>query len=66
MKTLVIGASIKPERYSNKAINSLLAHGHEVVAIGAKSGKVNSVAFNKELVPFTAIDTVTLYINRTI
>jgi predicted CoA-binding protein len=66
MKTLVIGASIKPERYSNKAINSLLAHGHEVVAIGAKSGKVNSVAFNKELVPFTAIDTVTLYINPTI
>ena len=43
-----------------------MAHGHEVVAIGAKSGEVNGIAFSKEHVAFTNIDTVTLYINPTI
>ncbi len=33
-KTLVIGASENPGRYSYKAITALVSHGHEVVAIG--------------------------------
>lgn len=61
-KTLVIGASTNPDRYSNKAINMLLDHEHEVVAIGNGSGAVGSVSFGKELQPFEAVDTVTLYI----
>ena len=36
MKTLVLGASSNPERYSNKAVFSLLQHGHQVEAIGNK------------------------------
>ncbi len=35
-KTLVIGASVKPERYSNKAIHALKKKGHEVVALATK------------------------------
>ncbi len=62
MKTLVIGASENPERYSNKAIRSLLAHNHEVVAIGLCSGAVDCVAFDAEKKAFGNIDTVTLYV----
>jgi len=62
MKTLVIGASENPERYSNKAIRALLQHGHEVVAIGLRPGAVEGVAFNSEKKVFENIDTVTLYV----
>jgi predicted CoA-binding protein len=66
MTTLVIGPSENPERYSYKAIVSLLAHQQFVVAIGAKAGVVKNVAFDKNLIPFENVDTVTLYINPTI
>lgn len=62
-KTLVIGASENPERYSYKAITSLLKHHQPVEAIGQKTGMIGQVQFNTTQVPFTAIDTVTLYIN---
>ena len=61
-KTLVIGASENPDRYSNKAIHALVSHGHEVVAIGLKSGEVAGVSFDSEKKPFTNIDTVTMYV----
>ena len=47
-KTLVIGASENPERYSNKAIKALVSHQHEVVAIGLRTGEVAGVAFGSE------------------
>ncbi|GAA4454856.1 CoA-binding protein [Rurimicrobium arvi] len=62
-KTLVLGASENPDRYSNMAIRRLRAHQHEVLAIGNKEGKVLDVAIQKETEPFEHIDTVTLYLN---
>jgi len=62
-KTLVIGASLKPERYSNIAINRLRRYNHEVVAFGLKPGKVNDVEIDTTLMPYIDIDTVTLYLN---
>ncbi len=62
-KTLVIGASENPERYSNKAIHMLRAHHHPVVAIGNRKGQVADVAFGKEMDTFEQVDTITLYIN---
>jgi predicted CoA-binding protein len=62
-KTLVIGASLKPDRYSNIAIHRLRNNEHQVVAFGLKSGKVSDVEIDTELVPYKAIDTVTLYLN---
>ncbi len=62
-KTLVIGASTNPERYSYLAINSLKRHGHEVVAIGRKEGEVNGVHILTGHPPLSDIDTVTLYVN---
>jgi len=61
-KTLVIGASENPDRYSNKAIKSLVSHNHEVVAIGLRAGEVARVSFNSEKTAFENVDTVTLYV----
>jgi len=62
-KTLVIGASDNPSRYSNLAIDRLRQKGHPVVAIGLKKVKVNGVDIETEPLPFKDVDTVTLYIN---
>ncbi|MFT5754820.1 MAG: putative CoA-binding protein [Flavobacterium sp.] len=62
-KTLVIGASTNPERYSFKAIDSLVNHNHTVVAIGQKIGEVAGVKIQAKAIPATKIHTVSLYLN---
>lgn len=62
-RTLVLGASENPERYSNKAIKSLRKHGHDVVAIGHKSGKVEDVGIITDRPNIENLDTVTMYLN---
>jgi uncharacterized protein len=62
-KTLVLGASTNPARYSYMAINRLLNYSHSVVAVGLKEGDVNGVKIQTKQIPFTNIDTVTLYLN---
>ena len=58
----MIGASENPDRYSNKAIRALLAHNHEVVAIGLRNGVVEGVTFDAVKKNFENVDTVTLYV----
>jgi len=62
-KTLVLGASDNPSRYSFLAVQKLRKFEHPVVAIGRKNTKVADVFIEKEKKPFTGIDTVTLYLN---
>jgi predicted CoA-binding protein len=62
-KTLVLGASENPMRYSNIAINRLRSNGHEVMAIGKKEGKVADIAITTAKEDVKDIDTVTLYLN---
>ena len=62
-KTLVLGASTKPERYAFKAIESLVAKGHSVLAIGQNAGEVSGIKIQTKLIPIKNIDTVTLYLN---
>jgi hypothetical protein len=62
-KTLVLGASLTPSRYSNLAINRLVNHGHSVEAIGLKKGVVAGVDIDTEKKDFENIETVTLYLN---
>jgi len=64
-KTLVLGASENPARYSNMAIRRLRAHGHPVVAVGARPGAVMDVDIEKGTPEFDSVDTVTLYMNPT-
>jgi uncharacterized protein len=63
-KTLVLGASQNPSRYSYLAINRLRQKGHPVVAIGRREGIVSDVALIKDKIPVDDIDTVTLYLNN--
>jgi predicted CoA-binding protein len=62
-KTLVLGASANPSRYSYLAVNKLRSKGHPVMAIGRKNGRVADVEVVTEKKPDAAIDTVTLYLN---
>ena len=62
-KTVVLGASLKPHRYSNLAINKLINHHHEVVAIGLREGIVAGVPIVKGQPDLENIDTITLYMN---
>ena len=62
-KTLVLGASLKEQRYSNIAIYRLRKFNIETVAIGLREGMVDDVKIHKELIPFLGINTVTLYLN---
>lgn len=64
-KTLVLGASQNPARYSYLAINKLRSHQHPVIAIGRKKGKVLDVEIDTEKKPMDTVDTVTLYLNST-
>lgn len=61
-KTLVIGASENPERYSNLAINRLKNNHHPVVAIGKTKGTVAGITIATEKIKLDDIDTVTLYL----
>ena len=63
MKTLVLGASSNPERYSFMAINRLLQHNHEVVAIGLKNENVLGITIQTGFPEVNDVHTVTLYLN---
>jgi len=62
-KTLVLGASTKPERYAYKAISMLVDKGHSVLAIGQNAGEVAGIKIQTKAIPLKNIDTITLYLN---
>lgn len=62
-KTLVLGATTKPDRYAFRAINMLVEKGHTVLAIGQNTGEVAGVKIYTKAIPIKNIDTVTLYLN---
>lgn len=61
-RTLVIGASENPARYSNMAIHSLLNHNIEVVALAKRTGEVEGVKIITSFPKTEKIHTVTMYI----
>lgn len=64
-KTLVLGASTKPDRYAYLAITKLVEKGHSVLAIGQNAGEVAGVKIQTKAIPLKNIDTITLYLNPT-
>lgn len=62
-KTLVIGASLKPDRYANMAIHRLVNSNHEVVAFGLKEGIVAGIQIDTRLIAYKDVHTITLYLN---
>ena|SRR5690606_31448095 len=62
-KTLVFGASRKPERYSNLAVRKLVANKIDTTAFGLGGGTVSGVQIKDKLEDFQNIHTITLYLN---
>lgn len=62
-KTLILGASSNPNRYSFLALNSLIEKGHPVAALGRKKEMVEDTIIESEKKDWTDIDTVTIYLN---
>lgn len=62
-KTLVLGASANPARYSFLAINRLVEHNHPVLAVGLREGIVNGIEILTNKPQIDGIDTITLYLN---
>lgn len=61
-KTVVIGASPNPQRYAYRATMELQRHGHEVVAVGLREGKIGDVEIQTDQPAIQGVDTVTLYV----
>jgi len=61
-KTIVIGASPKPERYAYKAVTLLKRHDFPVIALGIRNGNINGIEIIKDKLPHKDIHTVTLYV----
>jgi predicted CoA-binding protein len=61
-KTLVLGASMNPERYAYLAIRKLKYNQIPVVAVGLREGEVCGVHIEKPFPKFENIHTVTMYI----
>lgn len=63
-RVVVVGASPKVERYSNKAMRLLAEHGHEVVPIHPAIEEIDGIAVAASLADVAGeVDTVTMYVS---
>ncbi|MCC6583456.1 MAG: CoA-binding protein [Chitinophagales bacterium] len=62
-KTVVIGASAKQDRYSNRAVRMLQKNNHEVLALGFENAAIDNIPIETAWKNYDNVDTVTLYIN---
>ncbi len=65
-KTLVLGASEKPDRFSNKAVRLLRSYQHDVIAVGAAIGQIEDVRIEDEFSTKERVHTLSLYLNPTL
>lgn len=61
-RTLVIGASPNPMRFSYKMVKSLLRHDYEAVAVGIRQGEIGDIKIQTGKPKLHKIHTVSLYI----
>ncbi|MEO1515314.1 MAG: CoA-binding protein [Bacteroidota bacterium] len=62
-KTIVLGASINPARYSHAAVRKLIAQGFEVVPVGIREGHIGSLPIATGQPSIKDVHTVSLYLN---
>jgi predicted CoA-binding protein len=61
---VILGASVKPERYANKAQLLLMKHGYKVIPVHPLQKEIAGVPVVKNLTEITGrVDTVTVYLN---
>lgn len=61
-KTLVLGASPNPMRFSHKMTKSLRRHHHEVVPLGFRKGKIEDTDILTGMPDIKHVHTVALYL----
>lgn len=61
-KTLILGASTNPARYSYLVANKLVRKGYPIVNVGRKKGEVAGVAIEPPDNIHDDIDTITVYV----
>ncbi len=62
-KTLILGASPNPLRFSNKMVKSLLRHGFEAVPLGIRKGEITGVSILTGKPDLKDIHTISLYLS---
>jgi uncharacterized protein len=66
-KVVILGASPDADRYSYKAMHSLLKHGHQVILVSPKYEEIESHKVYKTLRDVTEkFDMITVYVNPNI
>jgi len=65
MKTLVVGASPNPQRYSHKAVRLLKINDYEVIPLGIRDGIIDGLKIIKGKPHISGIHTVTMYVGPT-
>jgi predicted CoA-binding protein len=63
-KTVVIGASLNPARYSHLAVIRLKQFGHDVVAVGLRPGEIDGIKIQTGQPAIENVDTVTMYVGE--
>jgi uncharacterized protein len=62
-RVAVLGASKKPERYSNKAVVLLKEHGHDVIPVNPVEKRIEELAVVRSLREIDgSVDTLTVYV----
>lgn len=63
-RVVVVGASSKPDRYSNRAVRLLVEHGHDVVPVHPAIGTIEGLPVAHKLSEIDGrVDTLTLYVS---
>ncbi len=63
-KTVVIGASPKKSRFSNKAVRMLSEYGHPLVAIGLREAEIYGIKIIKDPPEIENVHTITIYVGK--
>ena len=61
-KTVVLGASPNPVRFSYKAVRSLIRHDKEVVAVGFRKGEIENLEIQVGTPFIKDVHTISIYI----
>ena len=64
-KTVVLGASPNPSRYSNQAVKRLTSSNIEVIPVGVRKGEIEGINILTETPFIEDVHTITLYLNPT-
>ena len=61
--TLILGASLNPERYSFKATKKLIEKKIKVFLVGRNKGQINGININNKFPLDREIHTISIYLN---